>query len=132
MLPASLLLAGCGTTATARKVVPLESYQHIYVEEPANENHHVDEFLAAELRKMGRDASSGPLTMMPDNTDAVLTYRTNWSWDFRNYLLELDVELFTARTHKKLADARYYQPTPRAKPPESVAHAVVTKLFAKT
>jgi len=126
------LLAGCASSVTARKVVALDSYQHIFVEQPFNENHHLDELLAAELRRMGRDATSGPRTMMPDNTDAVLTYDARWTWDFKTYLIELNVELHTAHSNKKLADARYYQPSVRTKPPEEMIREMMVKMFAKS
>ena len=34
----------------------------------------------------------------------VLTYNDRWEWDFKTYLIELTVELHTARTEKKRPD----------------------------
>src|SRR5581483_9870210 len=97
LLASVLLLTSGGTAVSARKVIALDGFQHIFVEQEQNDNHHVDEEFVAELRKMGRDATSGPLTMMPENADAVLTYDARWEWDVRTYLIELTVELHTAR-----------------------------------
>ena len=125
-------LAGPGCSSTsARKIIPLDRFQRIYVERRLNENNRLDEIMAAELRRLGRDASSGPLTMMPENTDAILTYDARWAWDFKTYLIELNVELHAVRPHKKLADGRYYQPSIKTKPPAEAARAILEPLFAK-
>jgi hypothetical protein len=124
------LLAGCASSVSARKVVPLDRYQRIYVETRLNENNHLDEVFVAELRRLGREASSGPLTMMPEKTDAVLTYDARWEWDFRTYLIELNFELHTVHPRKKLADARYHQPTIRTKAPDVVIRELFARLFS--
>src|SRR5258708_8070185 len=98
---ALLASAGC-SSVSARKVMPLDRFQHIFVEQRLNENHHVDELFVAELQRLGRDASSGPRTMMPENTDAVLTYDARWEWEFKTYLVQLNLELYAGHPHKKL------------------------------
>lgn len=123
--------AGCTTAVSARKVVPLDRFQRIYVEQRLNDNHRLDELFVAELRRMGRDASSGPLTMMPEKIDALLTYDARWEWDFKNYLIELNLELHTVHPRKKLADARYYQPSIKTKPPVEVVREVIDRLFSR-
>ena len=130
LLLALLMIPGCASVS-ARKVVTLEPYQHIFVVERLNENHRLNEFLVSELRRLGRDASTGPLTMIPDNTQAVLTYDARWEWDFQTYVIELTLELYTTHTNKKLADARYYQPSIHPKPPGEVARAIINRMFAK-
>lgn len=124
--------AGCTTSSSARKVVALDRFQRIYVETRLNENHHLDELFVTELRRLGRDATSGPLTMMPERTDAILTYDARWEWDFKNYLIELTFELHTVHPRKKIADAHYHQPTIRTKSPEDVIRELFGRLFAKT
>jgi hypothetical protein len=124
------LLAGCSSVST-RKVMPLDGFRRIYVEQRLNDNHQLAELLAAELRRLGCEASSGPLTMMPEGTDAVLTYDDRWTWDFRNYLIEFNLELHTTHSKKKLADARYYQPSVKTRTPAEVIHELLPPLFAK-
>jgi lysyl-tRNA synthetase class I len=87
--------------------------------------------IVKELTRLGYQASHGPLTMLPENTDAVLTYEDRWEWDFKTYLIEFNVTVRTARTNKKLADGRYYQPTPNSKAPAEVVSKVLTPLFGK-
>jgi hypothetical protein len=110
-------------------VMALDEFKRIYVESRLNDNHHLDELLAAELQRLGHDASFGPRTMMPANTDAVLTYEDRWNWDFHDYLIELNVELYALRGHKKLAEGRYYQPSITTKAPPAVIHEVLPRMF---
>jgi len=122
---------GCANLST-RKVMPLDRFQRIYVQTSLTDNHHLSEYLVAELRRHGREASSGPRTMMPETTDAVLTYTDRWAWDFKDYLIELTVEVHTARANKKLADGRYYQPSIKTKATEAVVAEIITPLFRKS
>ena len=122
------LFAGC-TSLNTRAVVSLTDFKHIYVERRLNDDHHIDELFVHELQQLGHEASSGPLTLLPDNADAILAYTDRWEWDFRTYLIELTVELHTARTEKKLADGSYLQQTPKAKPPAEVVHELLASLF---
>lgn len=133
LLLAIAFCAGCTTSISVRKPpsIDLNRFHRIFVEQPFNENHHVDEILANELRAAGHEALSGPLTMMPENTEAVLTYHAQWAGDFRLYLIDLNLTLRTAHTDKPLAEARYYQPTVNPKRAERVVHELVGRLLAK-
>jgi hypothetical protein len=128
LLACCALLVSCSSVST-RKVISLAEFKRIYVEKRLNDNHRIDELLVEELRKLGREASSGPRTMMPADTDAVLTYQDRWTWDFHDYLIEFTVELHTVRGSKKVADGRYYQPSVTTKSPAAVIHEVLPRLF---
>jgi hypothetical protein len=130
LLGALLLLAGC-TSFETRKVVDLSAFQHIYVEHRLTDDRRLDETIVQELTRLGYVASRGPLTMMPNDADAVLTYEDRWEWDFKTYLIEFNVVVRTARTKKQLAYGRFYQPTPNSKAPAEVVAKVLTPLFAK-
>jgi len=129
LLCAAALLDGCSSMST-RKVVDLSAFKHVYVVRGLTDDHHVDELFVHELQTLGHESSSGPLTMLPENADAILLYQDRWEWDFKSYLIELDVELRTARTDKKLADGRYYQPSPKTRSPAAVVHDLLAPLFA--
>jgi hypothetical protein len=127
---ATLVLAGCSSVET-RKVLDLAPFKRLYVERQLSDDRRIDEQIVQELRRLGYDASCGHLTMMPEKIDAVVTYDARWEWDFKTYLIELNVTVRTARTAKKLADGRYYQPTPVSKPPADVIREVLAPLFKK-
>jgi hypothetical protein len=124
------LSVGCSSVST-RKIVPLDRFQRIFVERRLNDNHHLDAYFVAELRRLGREASSGPLTMMPERTDALLTYDARWEWDFKTYLIELNFELHTIYPRKKLADARYHQASIKTKTPPKVIRELLVTLLTK-
>lgn len=124
------MFSGCSSIVT-RKVIDLAPFKRIYVEHRLTDDRHLDEMIVQELNRLGYEASRGPLTMMPDNADAVLTYEDRWEWDFKTYLIEFKVAVRTARTKKKLAEGSYYQPTPNSKPPAEVVSKVLTPLFKK-
>ncbi len=127
---AALALAGCSNVST-RQVVALDQFKHFYVERRLNENNHLDEIIVAALKQHGREAASGPLTMMPKNTDVLVTYDARWTWDFKTYLIELNLELHTIFPSKKLADGRYYQPSVKPKPPAEAVRELFARLFKK-
>lgn len=129
-IAALLAIDGCASVET-RKVGDLSSFKHIFVEHRLTDDRHLDEMLVQELNKLGYSASCGPLTMLPDNANAVLSYEDRWEWDFKTYLIELKVTVHTARTNKKLAEGSYYQPTPNSKPPAEVVNRVLVPIFAK-
>ena len=122
------LFAGCSSVET-RKVIDLAPFKHIFVIHRLGDDHHMDELFVTELRHLGHDASSGPRTLLPDNADAVLTYEDRWEWDFKTYLIEVNFALHTARTNKKLADGRYYSPSPKSKQPPEIVHELLGPLF---
>ena len=121
-------LTGC-SSLSSRSVVDLAAFKHIYVVHRLTDDKHIDDLLVRELSRLGHDASSGPLTLLPENADAVLTYEDRWEWDFKTYLIELNVELHTARTEKKLADGRYYAPSPKSRPPADIVHDLLASVF---
>jgi hypothetical protein len=127
LLLAGALFTGCSSVNT-RAVVDVTPFKNIYVVHRLTDDRHVDEMFVAELQRLGHEASCGPLTLLPDNADAILTYEDRWEWDFKTYLIELTFELHTARTEKKIADGRFYQPTPKAKPPAEVVRELLGTL----
>lgn len=130
LLPLLALCAGCSSVSVQKAPnVDLTKFHRVFVEQRLNENNHLNEMMVDELRRLGREASTGPMTMMPEDTDAVLSYDARWTWDFRTYLIELNVGLRTARTGKRLAEGRYYQPSVRPRAPDVVVRDIITKMF---
>jgi hypothetical protein len=112
------LAAGCSSVTTHRQPgADLARYHRFYVVRLLTDNHHLDEQIVQELQRLGREASSGPFTMKPDNVDALVTYTDRWEWDFKTYLIDLNIEVRDARTDKPLASGRFYQPSARTQAP---------------
>ena len=130
LLLGAMLLAGCSSLSTHREK-DLGGIKRIYVEHLLTDNYRTDYAIVAELKRLGYDASCGPRTMMPDGVDAVITYQQRSAWDFKSYLIELNVQLKETFTGNILAASRFYQPSVRTKSPEEAVHKVITSLIGK-
>jgi hypothetical protein len=125
----ALMLAGCGSPISTRQASSFDGVRRIFVERRLNDNNHMDAHIVAALRRLGREATSGYRTMMPQNVDAVLTYDARWEWDFRTYLIECNFELRTAYSNKKIAESRYYRASPFTSDTETIVRELLEPLF---
>lgn len=131
LLALASLLAACSSVHTHRTPgVNLERYQRFYVEHRLTDDHHLDEMIVARLQALGRQASAGPLTMMPQDTQAIVTYQDEWAWDFKSYLIQLNLQIRDAHRGRPLAYGIYRQPSPVPKPPVELVQAILDPLFA--
>jgi hypothetical protein len=128
---AALLFAGCSSLDT-HEPKDISNLQHIFVEHRMTDNHRIDEAIVAELKSRGYDASSGPLTMMPETgIDAIVSYEDRWAWDFNSYLIELTIEVRENVTDKPLAKGHYHQASALTKSPAQVVHQIIDPLFKR-
>jgi hypothetical protein len=112
VFPALLLLASCTHVSTdVDHSVNFRKLDHIFVEHRLSDGRGMDQLIADELQKLGYDASAGPLTMMPDNTEAIIAYQDEWNFDFTTYLLELDIAVRDAHTGQQMAVSRINEPS---------------------
>lgn len=86
------LLTACSSTKIRRDpAIDLNQFTKFYVEKRLNDNHATDSLIAAELRSRGFEATNGHLTMMPEDIEVLITYDARWTWDFRSYLINLEI-----------------------------------------
>jgi len=130
-LAAGAILGGCAQIST--RSIPksdIGHYKRIFVEQRLADNYGVADAMTTELRNMGYDASDGALTMMPGDTDLIVSYDDMWTWDFNRYLIEFDVQVRAAHTDKILAVGHYYRPSMVfGHPPASMIRELLAKLF---
>jgi hypothetical protein len=125
-----LLLTACSSLDTYH--VPSADLSRIhsyFVVHRLSDNHHMDDTIVEHLRSLGYEASAGPMTMMPQRTEAVVTYRDEWAWDFRTYLIQLEMEIRQAHTNRPIARGAYRQPTLITKSPSVVVERIFGRLF---
>lgn len=123
-------VVGCSSVASHRAPgANLARYKHYYVEHRLTDDRKIDEAIVAELQSMGVEASAGPLTMMPQSAEAVVTYADEWAWDFKSYIIRLTVQIRDARKDYTLATGVYEQPSMITKTPSEVVHAVLSSIF---
>jgi hypothetical protein len=133
LLSVAALLSGCSSIQTHRDPrADLGRLKSFFVVHRLTDDHHIDEIIVAQLKTLGREASAGPITMMPQSVDAVVTYRDEWAWDFRSYLIQLDIEIVHAHTNQPLARGSYRQPTIVTKAPPAVVEEVLIPLFRQS
>jgi uncharacterized protein YceK len=125
-----LLLSGCSSVHTQQAPkADLGRYKYFYVEHRLSDDREIDEAIVAELKALGHDASAGPLTMMPQSADALVTYQDEWAWDFKSYLIQLNIQIRDARRERVIAAGNYQQPSMFTKKPPQVIHAILVPLL---
>jgi hypothetical protein len=129
LLGFAVLAAGCSSLTTDGHA-DLGKRHHVWVEQRLNDNLGIGRLLTSELQALGYDAQSGPLTMMPDATELIVTYDAREEWDFRPYLIELNVAVRPAKDYNViLSTARYFHPGITRKTTETMVHELAQKLF---
>jgi hypothetical protein len=128
---AGLLAAGCTTEST--HILPnadLHQYKTAFVVHLLTDGHQTDELIAQDLRNRGFTASAGPMTMMPDGTQLLVEYRDDWAWDFKNYMIGIDIQIKDAKTDKVLATGNINKPAMvMGETPEELIHNDLSALF---
>ncbi|MFY9926353.1 MAG: hypothetical protein WCA95_07525 [Opitutaceae bacterium] len=130
-LVGALALSGCThiNTRTLPKA-DLASHKHIFVEHRLADSFGVADEIARQLRAMGFDASSGALTMMPPETQLIVSYDDMWTWDFNTYMIEIDIQVRSAGSDKIIAVGHYFKPSMVfGHPPSDMIHELLVKLF---
>lgn len=128
---AALLLGAC-SHLTSDGVSPeeLARARKIFVEERLNDNLGIDRAIVSELRSLGYEADRGPLTMMPESAQLIVTYDARETWDFRPYVIELNLAVRPAQDYNRVvASSRYVRPGVTNKSPEAMVKEALGKLF---
>jgi hypothetical protein len=130
LLVIMLLLAACSTLSMQKQAgTNLTGFKKIYVEHRLADGRSVDLFIVQELQRLGYDASSGPLTMTPPDTEVILTYVDEWNWDFTLHMIGLEAQVRDAHTGQILATAHYDHPAMSGQSPAGMVKAVIDPLF---
>lgn len=129
----ALLLGGC--TAYNAQVQPgrsLAGIQRCFVLANANDSHGLEHRIVAALRARGLTAEAGPRTMMPENTQALITYEDHWAWDFGERLVHLQLSVHDAETQtpQPYAAASFLAKIPGRQTPAAIVGDLVARLFA--
>jgi len=128
---ATIFLSGCSTALNVHKALSLAPYKRIYVESRLSDNHRLDEQIANELKSYGVDATFGVSTMRPEKVDAIVTYEDRWQWDFKDYLIDMQIDLRETRGNKPIATGHYHQAGITTKTSVEVIHLILSPLFKK-
>lgn len=123
-----LLFISCASSsATVEPGTNLKAMRTFHVEKVQGDGHDMDQVIAADLRKRGFKATTGP---QPRNIDALITYNDKWMWDITMYLLQLDIALRDPKTRGIVGSAKTYRPSLQRKSKEAMATETLDKLFS--
>jgi hypothetical protein len=102
----SLLLSGCASyDARIEKGHDLAHSQRFFIIHNPSDNHGLDHQIAAALQARGLKVEIGPLTMMPEETQAVIVYQDRWGWDFGEHLVYLQIDAREPQKSQAFASA---------------------------
>ena len=108
ILGLALALGGCASYDTQmERGRNLSKVQRFFVVRNLNDNHGVDRQIAEVLKARGREAESGPLTMMPDKTQTVITFQDHWTWDFGEHLVFFQLSARDAHADQSFATVSF-------------------------
>jgi hypothetical protein len=90
---ACALFAGCASTHTqvSEPGRNLKEVHRFFVLRNLKDNHGIDGRIVNALRARGFEAESGPITLLPDNAQAVILYEDRWTWDFSEHMVYLQI-----------------------------------------
>lgn len=126
----AFFFCGCSTyVAISNPKVDLGKYHKIFVYSNLDDNHHLDILLVQALKAQGRDADSGPPTMMPEDAEAIVSYQDHWSWDFSDHLSALNIEMADARNNQPIGKALYSGPASMNTPVQEVVNRMVKEML---
>ena len=130
LLGLGLLLGGCASfDAQVEHGRSLAKVQRYFVVSNSNDNHALDQLIAGALKARGFEAGAGPLTMMPDNNQAVVTYQDHWSWDFGDHLVFLKFAVRDPLSEQSFATVTFNARVPLRESTPEIVGKLVDRLF---
>ena len=131
LLGAGLLLGGCASyDAEAPRGTGLAGVSRYFVVSNLNDNHALDHRIAAALQVRGFVAETGPLTMMPGDTQAIVTFQDRWDWDFGEHLYYLKIMVRKPESNDTLAAATFSARIPLKESTLETVRRLVARLFS--
>jgi len=126
----ALLFAGCSTYGSRAAGPGPAVKKHVFVLSNLNDNNSLDSQIAAAIKLRGYVVEYGPVTMMPDDTQVVVSYEDHWNWDFGDHLTFLELTARDRTTGQSYATAHYQAKIPTKKAVAKVIGELVDRLIA--
>ena len=137
------LSTGCATNELPKPVITTQSptadlsrLKHFYVsrddEAGAQDEKHLQGLHAVQeaLTDHGMPATSGLLSAMPADTECKVIIHDKWFWDYRWYLLSLDIKFYDARSSALLASGQDQRAHPTIRrSPEFMANELIEAII---
>jgi hypothetical protein len=130
LLLSVLLLGGCASYVADHNR-SLADVRHFFVQSNSNDNRALDRQIAAALRARGFQAEYGPLTMMSDEAQVIVTYQDHWTWDFGDHLVFLQISVRDRNPEliRTFATAKFSTRLPTRTPTSGIIDGLVARLL---
>ena len=124
-----VLLTGCINSAhkSINPTADLSNIKIIHVEQFARDSRGLDKVIAEQLRAMGYTASTGDT--IPENSDAIITYRDKWRWDMSMYLLSISIKIRDPDTLFPMANAISLHTSVTRQSPSTMIREALNNIF---
>jgi hypothetical protein len=130
LLVSVLLLAGCASyDAHLVRKKGFTGVKRFFVLTNLNDNHALDHRIAEALQAHGYTVETGPRTMMPEDTQAIVSYQDRWSWDFGDHLVYLTIGAEDALTNEPIAVVSFSVSIPLREPVPTTIGRLVNDLL---
>jgi hypothetical protein len=125
-----LCAGGCASyTANVEPGTSVAGFQYYWVKTNLDDNHGLAGLIVQQLRKRGFEADAGPLTMMPRDVQAIVSYRDHWAWDFKNHMTGLQISVREATSERQVAVANFVGPASLTARPLDVVDRLIQELI---
>jgi hypothetical protein len=131
LLLACLFLGGCVSyDRHDLREHGLDGVKRFFVLSNQNDNHGIDHQIEAALKIRGNEASVGPMTMLPDDAQVIVTYDDRWEWDFGDHLIFLQLTARDRRSSDPISTVRFSARIPKGKKTPVVIGELIDRLLA--
>jgi len=126
----TLLLAGCSSYESRPAGPKVSGQKRIFIRSNQNDNNALDSQIVAALKLRGYESDCGPLTMMPDDTQVIVTYEDHWTWDFGDHLAYLQIAAQDRKTGEMYGSAVFQAKIPTKKSIPKIIGELVDRILA--
>jgi hypothetical protein len=130
LLFGALFTAGCTSVDAQPGGKAVASKKRFFVLSNPNDNHAIDRQIANTLKARGYEGDCGPHTMMPDDTEVIVTYEEHWDWDFGDHLVFLQIDAKDERSGRLYGSAVYRAKIPSGKSVGKIISGLIDRLLA--
>jgi hypothetical protein len=126
------LFAGCASTQIhmIEKGRTLREVRRFFVVSNLKDNHGLDGRIVRALQARGLEATSGPITLLPDSVQAVIQYEDRWAWDFSDHMVYLKLAVRDPQAVFPYVTASYNHQVAFSTEVDEVVGQIVDKLLA--
>jgi hypothetical protein len=127
----TLVLGSCATSLKA-DIAPkadLDNLGKIYVVRFEPDKRGLNKIFAEELKALGYNARAGESESQPKDTDTLVTYQDHWMWDITNYMISIDVQFYSVKKGKLIANIHNMRTSLVRKTPRGMIRGALFELF---